>query len=171
MHLIVLGPSMIAAGRAARAPVPRALDAFKPRPALARPRAATLRRVHAHAATAVPVLEDGESEQAQLATAVTADAAPTTLFSRAATAAGVVYRFSRPHTILGTAISVLSVSALALGPAHVTAGVAVRVGAALVAALLMNVCIVGVNQVYDVEIDRVSLNDEAGVDGLLGSWA
>lgn len=80
----------------------------------------------------------------------------TTLLTRAATAASTLYRFSRPHTILGTTVSVLSVSALALGPGQLTAGVALRVGAALVAALAMNVCIVGVNQVYDVEIDRVS---------------
>jgi homogentisate phytyltransferase/homogentisate geranylgeranyltransferase len=77
--------------------------------------------------------------------------APSTLPERL----GVLYRFSRPHTMLGTAISVASISALALGPGDATARVALRVGAGLAAALLMNVAIVGVNQVYDVEIDKV----------------
>jgi hypothetical protein len=58
-----------------------------------------------------------------------------------------LYRFSRPHTMLGTAVSVCSVSALALAPGQL-GGTALRAFLqALSSALLMNVCIVGINQV------------------------
>lgn len=55
-------------------------------------------------------------------------------------------RFSRPHTMLGTAVSVTSVSALALGPGQLGVQVLVAFAQALVSALLMNICIVGINQ-------------------------
>ena len=67
------------------------------------------------------------------------------------------YRFTRPHTVLGTTISVLSVSSLALGgPGDATPAFARGVLRALAAALCMNVSIVGLNQIFDVEIDRVN---------------
>jgi len=69
---------------------------------------------------------------------------------------GAVYRFSRPHTIIGTAISVCSVSALALGGDYYGGAAAVGLIQALVPALLMNIAIVGLNQLTDVEIDRVN---------------
>jgi hypothetical protein len=65
----------------------------------------------------------------------------------AARAAGALYRFTRPHTMLGTAISVTSVSLLALGPEGMTAAAGAALAQALSSALLMNVCIVGINQV------------------------
>jgi homogentisate phytyltransferase/homogentisate geranylgeranyltransferase len=63
---------------------------------------------------------------------------------------GVLWRFSRPHTIVGTTLSVL--------------GIAVITGTdgfmplllALLAGLTVNVFIVGINQVEDVEIDRIN---------------
>lgn len=67
-----------------------------------------------------------------------------------------VYRFSRPHTIFGTFISVCSVSALALDLGSAGPVAAPALLQALVPALLMNICIVGLNQLYDVEIDRVN---------------
>lgn len=67
-----------------------------------------------------------------------------------------IYRFTRPHTMLGTLISVLSVSCLALGPQGFTQPAITALSQALSSALLMNVCIVGINQLYDVEIDRVN---------------
>ena len=71
--------------------------------------------------------------------------------------ARVLYKFSRPHTMLGTFAGVLSTSLLAWVPeAGGTVAAAVATAQALVAALLMNVAIVGVNQVYDVEIDRIN---------------
>nr|ACC77744.1 homogentisate phytyltransferase [Manihot esculenta] len=67
------------------------------------------------------------------------------------------YRFSRPHTVIGTALSILSVSLLAveklsdLSPLFFTG-----VLEAVVAALLMNIYIVGLNQLTDIEIDKVN---------------
>ncbi|KAF5830103.1 UbiA prenyltransferase family-domain-containing protein [Dunaliella salina] len=70
-----------------------------------------------------------------------------------------LYRFTRPHTMAGTAISVISISLLAL-QSH---GMAVNLQAALAglaqaltSALLMNVAIVGVNQLFDIDIDKVN---------------
>ncbi|XP_073117589.1 probable homogentisate phytyltransferase 1, chloroplastic isoform X1 [Elaeis guineensis] len=68
------------------------------------------------------------------------------------------YRFSRPHTIIGTAISIVSVSLLAIeglsdiSPLFVTG----LLEQAVVAALFMNVYIVGLNQLFDIEIDKVN---------------
>nr|AFB69501.1 isopentenyltransferase [Ginkgo biloba] len=67
------------------------------------------------------------------------------------------YRFSRPHTVIGTALSIISVSLLAverlsdLSPLFFTG-----VMEAIVAALLMNIYIVGLNQLFDIEIDKVN---------------
>jgi homogentisate phytyltransferase/homogentisate geranylgeranyltransferase len=59
--------------------------------------------------------------------------------------------------MLGTTTSILSVSALALSPATALLPAArSAVGTALAAALLMNIAIVGINQVYDVAIDAVN---------------
>jgi len=86
---------------------------------------------------------------------------------------GALWRFSRPHTIWGTAISVVSISLLAFlqhvaaaaadaflfnapAPAVPWMPFAATLASALVAALLANVAIVGINQVYDVEIDRIN---------------
>ncbi|KAL5974022.1 hypoxanthine-guanine phosphoribosyltransferase [Asimina triloba] len=70
------------------------------------------------------------------------------------------YRFSRPHTVIGTAIAIISVSLLAvervsdLSPLFF-AGVL----EALVPALFMNLYIVGLNQLYDVDIDKINKPD------------
>ncbi len=69
-------------------------------------------------------------------------------------AADVLWRFSRPHTIVGTALSVLGLYAIAVA-AHAATGAA-DLAATLLAALAVNVSIVGVNQITDVEIDRVN---------------
>ncbi|KAH6828615.1 homogentisate phytyltransferase 1 [Perilla frutescens var. hirtella] len=67
------------------------------------------------------------------------------------------YRFSRPHTIIGTALSIVSVSLLAVEKLSdfsplFFAGLL----EAIVAALLMNIYIVGLNQISDIEIDKVN---------------
>jgi homogentisate phytyltransferase/homogentisate geranylgeranyltransferase len=67
------------------------------------------------------------------------------------------YRFSRPHTIIGTALSIVSVSLLAVeSSSDVSSLFFTGVLQALVAALFMNVYIVGLNQVFDIEIDKVN---------------
>jgi homogentisate phytyltransferase/homogentisate geranylgeranyltransferase len=73
-------------------------------------------------------------------------------------AAVVLWRFSRPHTVIGTALSVSGIFAIAaheLGP--LPAGrAAFHLFWTLVAALAVNVFIVGLNQLEDVEIDRIN---------------
>ncbi|HET8950333.1 MAG TPA: UbiA family prenyltransferase, partial [Solirubrobacteraceae bacterium] len=75
-----------------------------------------------------------------------------------ARAATVLWRFSRPHTIVGTAVSVIglfAISADAVG--GVDAGTAAfQLFWTLVAGLSVNLYIVGINQITDVEIDRVN---------------
>ncbi|XP_073305044.1 homogentisate phytyltransferase 1, chloroplastic isoform X1 [Primulina huaijiensis] len=67
------------------------------------------------------------------------------------------YRFSRPHTVIGTALSIISVSLLAVeklsdfSPLFFSG-----VLEAIVAALLMNIYIVGLNQISDIDIDKVN---------------
>jgi homogentisate phytyltransferase/homogentisate geranylgeranyltransferase len=75
-----------------------------------------------------------------------------------ARAAGVLWRFSRPHTIVGTAVSVAGLFVVvAAGLNHVDPGrAAFHLFWTLVAALSVNVFIVGINQISDVEIDRVN---------------
>ncbi|KAL8460175.1 hypothetical protein ACS0TY_031906 [Phlomoides rotata] len=69
----------------------------------------------------------------------------------------VFYRFSRPHTVIGTVLSIISVSLLAveklsdLSPLFYTG-----VLEAIVPALLMNIYVVGLNQLTDIEIDKVN---------------
>ncbi len=70
------------------------------------------------------------------------------------TRAGALWRFSRPHTVIGTAVSVLGIFAIAdheLGGAS-----AFHLFWTLAAALAVNVFIVGVNQLTDVDIDRIN---------------
>jgi homogentisate phytyltransferase/homogentisate geranylgeranyltransferase len=71
---------------------------------------------------------------------------------------GVLWRFSRPHTIVGTTLSVLAlyaiaVSALAGGD---LAAAPFDLWWTLLAAWCVNIFIVGINQLEDVEIDRVN---------------
>lgn len=67
------------------------------------------------------------------------------------------YRFSRPHTVIGTALSIISVSLLSVekfadfSPLFFTGLLQ-----ALVSALFMNIYIVGLNQLFDIEIDKVN---------------
>jgi homogentisate phytyltransferase/homogentisate geranylgeranyltransferase len=92
-----------------------------------------------------------------------------------ARAAGVLWRFSRPHTIVGTAVSVVGLFAIAVDAiGGVDAGrAAFHLFWTLVAALSVNVFIVGINQITDVEIDRVNkpyLPIAAGDLGLERAW-
>ena len=76
-----------------------------------------------------------------------------------ARAASVLWRFSRPHTVIGTAVSVVGLFAIAIDSigGGVDAGrAAFHLFWTLVAGLSVNVFIVGVNQITDVEIDRVN---------------
>ena len=69
-----------------------------------------------------------------------------------------LWKFSRPHTIVGTTLSVgaLGIMALVLTEARLGMGLAVAIGAALVPSLCANVYIVGLNQLTDIAIDRIN---------------
>jgi homogentisate phytyltransferase/homogentisate geranylgeranyltransferase len=62
----------------------------------------------------------------------------------------VLWRFSRPHTVIGTTLSILGIAVITG-----TNG-AISLLTALLAGLTVNVFIVGINQVEDVEIDRIN---------------
>lgn len=72
--------------------------------------------------------------------------------------------------MLGTAVSVASISCLAVGGATWPPAAVTALLQALSSALLMNVAIVGLNQMYDIEIDKVrggrSRQLAAGAGGL-----
>ncbi|KAI3440105.1 uncharacterized protein J3R85_003958 [Psidium guajava] len=67
------------------------------------------------------------------------------------------YRFSRPHTVIGTALSIISVSLLAVEKlSDISPLFFAGVLEAVVAALFMNIYIVGLNQLSDIDIDKVN---------------
>lgn len=67
------------------------------------------------------------------------------------------YRFSRPHTVIGTALSIVSVSLLAVQKlSDFSPLFFMGVLEAIVAAFFMNIYIVGLNQISDIEIDKVN---------------
>jgi homogentisate phytyltransferase / homogentisate geranylgeranyltransferase len=68
---------------------------------------------------------------------------------------GVLWRFSRPHTIVGTALSVVGLYVIAADLPGPAPGLA-DLGWTLLAALAVNVFIVGLNQLEDIEIDRIN---------------
>jgi homogentisate phytyltransferase/homogentisate geranylgeranyltransferase len=69
--------------------------------------------------------------------------------------AAVLWRFGRPHTLVGTALSVVGLYLIAAAERD-AAGRAADLLATLVAGLTVNIAIVGVNQLTDVDIDRVN---------------
>lgn len=68
---------------------------------------------------------------------------------------GTLLAFSRPHTIIGTSLSVVALALLATLQTGAWPGTG-QVAAVLVGSLATNVFIVGLNQVTDVDIDRVN---------------
>lgn len=72
------------------------------------------------------------------------------------------WKFSRPHTVIGTSLSVIALSAIALaaaGPPIAWHEVAASWLIAWSACLCGNVYIVGLNQVEDIAIDRINKPD------------
>ncbi|MGZ4279403.1 MAG: homogentisate phytyltransferase [Solirubrobacteraceae bacterium] len=67
---------------------------------------------------------------------------------------GVLWRFSRPHTLIGTTVSIVSLWTIATAQGR-GSGVADLL-ATLLAGACVNVFIVGINQIEDVEIDRLN---------------
>jgi len=72
----------------------------------------------------------------------------------AISALGVLWRFSRPHTLIGTSLSIVALYVIAASLDR--ASNAGDLLLTLLAGACVNVFIVGVNQVQDVEIDRLN---------------
>ena len=73
-------------------------------------------------------------------------------------AAGVLWRFGRPHTVIGTSVGIAAIYAVAvaeLAGGDLTADL-FDLACVLVAGWCVNVFIVGINQLEDVEIDRIN---------------
>jgi len=68
-----------------------------------------------------------------------------------AAAPGALWRFSRPHTLIGTTVSILAIWAIVEPRAPLW-----DLAATLLAGAAVNLFIVGLNQVEDVEIDRIN---------------
>jgi homogentisate phytyltransferase/homogentisate geranylgeranyltransferase len=72
--------------------------------------------------------------------------------------AAVLWRFTRPHTIIGTTLSVVGLYVIAVAelPGVAPGEGLGDLGWTLLAAWCVNVYIVGINQLEDIEIDRVN---------------
>jgi homogentisate phytyltransferase / homogentisate geranylgeranyltransferase len=87
-----------------------------------------------------------------------------------------LWKFSRPHTIIGTTLSVFALYTIAIATTDVSISLTsiIQVLGTWVACLLGNIYIVGLNQLYDVEIDRVNKPDLPLASGKLsisqGKW-
>ena len=87
-----------------------------------------------------------------------------------------LWKFSRPHTIIGTSLSVFALFTIAIATTHPNISLidATQLFGTWIACLLGNVYIVGLNQLYDVEIDRVNKPDLPLASGKLsitqGKW-
>ncbi|XP_020109308.1 homogentisate geranylgeranyltransferase-like [Ananas comosus] len=67
------------------------------------------------------------------------------------------YRFSRPHTVIGTIIGITTVSVLPVETiSDISPTFFLGLFKALVPAIFMNIYVVGLNQLFDVEIDKVN---------------
>lgn len=65
-------------------------------------------------------------------------------------------RFSRPHTVVGTTLSIIALYVIALSFSDGSDWHAATLGLTLLACLGANIYIVGLNQITDVEIDRIN---------------
>jgi homogentisate phytyltransferase / homogentisate geranylgeranyltransferase len=87
-----------------------------------------------------------------------------------------LWKFSRPHTIIGTTLSVLALYAIAIATTHsaISPLSIVQLLGTWIACICGNIYIVGLNQLYDVEIDRVNKPDLPLASGKLslsqGKW-
>lgn len=104
-------------------------------------------------ATANPNVKDEPSPQEELVSGQQLSSSPTSSGGMLRS----LWSFSRPHTIYGTFLSVLSLAFLAT----VYHGIPIKhlrfpLLTSLIPALLLNVYIVGLNQIHDIDIDRVN---------------
>lgn len=93
---------------------------------------------------------------------------------RAARRARTLWAFSRPHTMVGTSLSVLGIALIAATPLRPPERPALALGLLLgtwLAALAANLYIVGLNQVVDLEVDRLNKPELPLPSGALGMRA
>lgn len=119
-------------------------------------RSAVLRPLRpARAGSSRAAVPYAQLEAAELPQVGVPEAPPTTI-SRA----NAVYKFSRPHTIRGTLLACFTGVARALVESPMYLGLLPalmpRAAMGVMALLLGNLFIVGINQIYDVEIDQVN---------------
>jgi homogentisate phytyltransferase / homogentisate geranylgeranyltransferase len=88
---------------------------------------------------------------------------------RVARGVGALWRFSRPHTIVGTTLSVVGLYAIAAELVTVRGGF--DLAATMIAAWCVNIAIVGLNQIEDIEIDRINKPELPLAAGDLGIGA
>ena len=71
---------------------------------------------------------------------------------------GAFWKFSRPHTIIGTSLSVLGLYlvAIALSPPNFSSTHLLQLLGTWISCLCGNIYIVGLNQLEDIEIDRIN---------------
>ncbi len=85
-----------------------------------------------------------------------------------------LWQFSRPHTVIGTTVSILSLQILALERyAPSVQEMCFNLAITWLACILANVAIVGLNQIFDVPIDRINkpqLPLPAGLMTLSEAW-
>jgi len=91
--------------------------------------------------------------------------------------AQIVWDFSRPHTIIGSVLSVISLHLFAItapGTAMLNiSALGVALAWAIACAVLVNIFVTGLNQIYDVEIDKINkpyLPIAAGYLSLPAAW-
>merc|ERR1719453_956554 len=129
----------------------------------------------AAAAAAAAVPQDAPAAPVDGASESMADVS---LIGRASEAADAIYRLSRPHTIRGTLLACFTGVGRALieSPSFVAMLPALlpRAMLGVLALLLGNLFIVGINQIYDVEIDEINkpyLPIAAGRISKRAAWA
>ncbi len=68
----------------------------------------------------------------------------------------ILWQFSRPHTIIGSTLSILSLFAIAVGTSAVVFISPLLLPLSLLSALACNIYITGLNQWSDVEVDKIN---------------
>jgi homogentisate phytyltransferase / homogentisate geranylgeranyltransferase len=87
-----------------------------------------------------------------------------------------LWKFSRPHTIIGTTLSVLALYTIAIATTDTSISQLdpIQLLGTWMACILGNIYIVGLNQLYDIDIDRVNKPDLPLASGKLsidqGKW-
>ena len=68
----------------------------------------------------------------------------------------ILWQFSRPHTIIGSTLSILSIFAIALGTTNWVYIDPLLLPLSLLTALTCNIYITGLNQWSDIEVDKIN---------------